>query len=255
MGKNWETFHFKSSDNPHVSQEAIQELAMDMSAIAYRQEILAEDLDEAPGALWTYKGIDELRWPKAKALPEMARLVVSIDPAGSSSQRSDEVGIMVVGCALCDCRGLFDALGRPELEMHGFVLEDVTGIYTPNQWANKAVDAYRRWKADRIVAETNFGGEMVKEVLDTIDNTLPFTAVSASRGKVARAEPVAVLYEQKKVHHVGDYTKLEDQMVVFVPGQDFKKSPDRADALVWGFTELMVPKEGQKGNRISPAFA
>jgi len=249
LGTSWETFHFRSADNPYISQDALEELAKDMTSIAYRQEILAEDLDEPPGALWTYLLLEALRVQRA---PDLSRIVVAVDPSGTSTAMSDEVGIVVAGVGQCNCQGLKDLIGRDIYEEHGFVLKDVSGIFSPQQWAQQVVKAFTDANADRVVAEVNFGGEMVRAVLNTVNRSLPFKAVSASRGKVARAEPVAALYEQHKVHHVGEFTLMEGQMVNFVPGMAFKKSPDRADALVWALTDLMLPSGGS--TRIAPAW-
>jgi len=186
-----------------------------------RQELDGELLDDIDGALWTRPMIDALRvTPEDRAY---TRIVVAIDPAGSSRATSDETGIIVVG------KG-YDG--------HGYVLEDLSGRYTPNGWALQAARAYRRHSADRIVAEANFGGEMVEATIRAVDPRLPVTMVTASRGKLVRAEPVMALYEQGAVHHVGPYPELEDQMCEWQPGEG--KSPDRVDALVWGVTDLMI---------------
>jgi predicted phage terminase large subunit-like protein len=190
-----------------------------------RQELDAEILEDVLGALWNHAVIDAAR---VAAVTEMNRIVVAIDPAAGSAERSDESGIVVAGK---------DASG------HGYVLADVSGRYTPTEWAKAAIAAYRAHNADRIVAEVNNGGEMVEATLRIVDPTVPFTAVHASRGKVARAEPVAALYEQGRVHHLGAFPALEDQMCGFV--HDFDRatagySPDRVDALVWALSELLV---------------
>jgi phage terminase large subunit-like protein len=191
-----------------------------------RQEINAEILTDVPGALWNLDAIDRARRERAS---ELQRIVVAIDPAVSSHEGSDETGIIVAGK---------DALG------HGYVLEDLSGRYQPADWAKTAISAYRAHRADRIVAEVNNGGEMVENTLRMIDPNIPYTAVHASRGKYLRAEPVAALYEQGKVHHVGNFALLEDQMTTFVPDIDRSKmgSPDRLDALVWALTDLVVER-------------
>ncbi|HWB50191.1 MAG TPA: terminase family protein [Stellaceae bacterium] len=196
-----------------------------------RQELEAELLEDAPGALWTHAMIEAARVALA---PKPARVVVAIDPAASSSEHADETGIIVAGC---------DAGG------HGYVLADLSGRYAPTEWAKTAIAAYRAHEADRIVAEINNGGEMVEATLRMVDPGVPFSAVHAARGKVARAEPVAALYEQGRVHHLGTLPRLEDQMCAFV--HDFDRSaagysPDRVDALVWALSELLVrPVAGQ----------
>lgn len=186
-----------------------------------RQEIEAAILSDTVGALWSTENIDKLR---VKQAPALRRVVVAIDPAVSNKEGSDETGIIVAG--------------RAE-DKQVYVLEDISGRYSPSQWASKAIEAYRRWQADRLVAEVNNGGQMVEAVLRNVDGRIPFKAVHASRGKVIRAEPVAALYEQGKAHHVGAFGPLEDQMVNFTSDYDRKDgSPDRVDALVWALSEL-----------------
>ena len=184
-----------------------------------RQELEGHDLDDSPGALWNRDQIDQFRIRKAL---DMVRIVVAVDPAVTSGEDSDETGIVVVGK---------DEFG------HAYVLEDCSVKGTPDEWGRAAVSALNRHHADRIVAEVNQGGDMVRYVLETIDNNIPVKMVRASRGKVSRAEPISALYEQGKVHHVGVFHKLEDQMCTWEPGMP---SPDRMDALVWGMTELMM---------------
>jgi phage terminase large subunit-like protein len=196
-----------------------------------RQELDAEILDDMPGALWQRGVIEATR---TSVLPELVRVVVAIDPAVSASEDSDETGIVAAGR---------DANG------HGYVLADGSGRYAPAEWARVAIVAYGAHQADRIVAEINNGGDMVEATLRMIDPNVPFSAVRAARGKVARAEPVAALYEQGRIHHHGAFPQLEDQMCSFT--SDFDRtaagySPDRVDALVWAFTELLVePRAGE----------
>lgn len=187
-----------------------------------RQELEAELLTDTPGALWHLERIEELR-VRAAAQP-MERVVVAIDPATTHGPDSDETGIVVVG------------LGA---DGAGYVLDDLSGRYPPEEWARKAIAAYRAHAADRIVAEVNNGGAMVESTLRSVDPTIPYTAVHASRGKLARAEPVSALYEQGKVHHVGVFGVLEDQQTSY-DGSRTGASPDRLDALVWGLTALML---------------
>lgn len=201
-----------------------------------RQELDAELLEDVPGALWTRGMIEAAR---ASVAPLLTRVVVAIDPAVSSSEGADETGIIVAGK---------DAVGR------GWVLADASGRYQPTEWAKTAIAAYRAHSADRIVAEVNNGGDMVEATLRMIDPNASFAAVRASRGKVTRAEPVAALYEQGRVRHLGNFPQLEDQMCAFTrePQGEFgssavRYSPDRVDALVWALTELLVeptPGEG-----------
>jgi len=188
-----------------------------------RQELYAEILDEASGALWNRTLLASCEVDKDD-VPTLNRIVVSIDPAVTANAESDMTGIVVAGV---------DVNGR------AYVLEDHTGRYTPQQWAAKAVDLYREHMADRIVAERNQGGDMVRHTLHTEDETVPVKLVHASRGKMARAEPVSALYEQDKVRHVKGLNDLEDQMVQWEP-LGSTGSPDRLDALVWAITDLSL---------------
>jgi phage terminase large subunit-like protein len=195
-----------------------------------RQELYAEILDDNPGALWNVAQIEKGR---ILAAPPLKRVVGGIDPAVTSREDSDETGIVFAGRGPCRCKG-----SKPE--DHAFVIEDMSGIYTPDQWAKAIAAGYHRHHADRIVAEVNNGGEMVESTLRTLgDSQISYKAVHASRGKQIRAEPIAALYEQGKVHHVGTHPKLEDQMTQWNPMTD-RRSPDRLDALVWALTELML---------------
>lgn len=159
--------------------------------------------------------------------PVMQRIVVAVDPSGTKGDGAgDDVGIVVAGLGI---------------DGRGYVLEDATVQLSPEGWGRRAVDMYKRWGADRIVGERNFGGDMVRAIVQTTDKTVAFKEVSATRGKVVRAEPIAALYEQGKVSHVGTFADLEDQMCNFTPsGYVGEGSPDRADALVWALTELML---------------
>lgn len=194
-----------------------------------RQELEAEMLDDVPGALWTRGNIEAKR---VKLPPELRRVVVAIDPAVTADDDSDETGIVVAGVGLCRCNKGVAAL-------HGFVLDDLSGRSHPGEWAKASVDAYKTFKADRIVAEVNQGGDMVESTIRTVDSKVAYRAVHAAKGKRLRAEPVAALYEQGKVHHVGSFAKLEDQMATWDPLLD-DKSPDRVDALVYALTDLML---------------
>jgi predicted phage terminase large subunit-like protein len=191
-----------------------------------RQELNAELLTDTPGALWQMDWLDRDR--VSTAPEELKRVVVAIDPAVSTNENSDETGIIVAGI---DGRG------------HVYVLEDCSGKYAPHEWARKAVDAFDRHKADRIIGEANQGGAMIESTLRTVSRSVPYKAVHASRGKVTRAEPVSALYEQGRVHHVGGaMTVLEDQMTSFTSDFDRSRmgySPDRVDALVWALTEFL----------------
>lgn len=190
-----------------------------------RQELYAEILDEIEGALWTRAMVDETRLnPKKDELPAFKRIVIAVDPAVTANKRSNETGIVVIGLTFS---------GR------AIVLQDASGKYTPEGWAKETVRCYENWKADRVVAEKNNGGDLVERNLRAISANLPVKLVDATKGKIVRAEPVAGLYEQKKVAHWGVFPVLEDQMCEYT-GEETEESPDRLDALVWGLTELML---------------
>lgn len=196
---------------------------------------------EVNGALWaledritddgtTIKGIEEFRIKLAQ-MPLMARIIVAVDPSGTKGDgQGDDIGIVVAG------KGV---------DGRAYVLEDASCNMSPEGWGRRAVDLYHRHKADRIVAERNYGGAMVETVIRIADRNVSYKEVTASRGKVVRAEPIAALYEQGKVSHVGVFGDLEDQMCNFTAsGYVGDGSPDRADALVWALTELMLGKAG-----------
>jgi len=195
-----------------------------------RQELLGELLTDTPGALWTLDRIEELR---REICPALQRIVIAIDPSGSGREDADECGIVAAGV---DQDGI------------GWVLADASGRYDPTEWAKVAIGLYHRLGADRVVAETNFGAAMIESVLRAVDPSVAYRSVTASRGKVVRAEPIAALYEQKRVHHLGSFPELEDQMSGFTSDFDAKRagySPGRVDALVWALTDLMaVPMKG-----------
>lgn len=193
-----------------------------------RQELGGELLEDHPGALWRLGQIDALRVIEA---PDLRRIVVAIDPAVTSNPDSAETGMVVAGVGPCCCNG------RPEL--HGFVLADSSGRYTPNEWAQEAVARYKHHHADRIVGEVNNGGDLVEANVRSASKRVSYKAVRASRGKQTRAEPVAALYERGVVHHVGSFPLLEDQLCTWDPSAGMP-SPDRLDALVWALTELML---------------
>ena len=211
----WATFHFTSAENPHISKQALSDITGDMTDLAYRMEILAEDVDEAPGALWTRATIENNRKDKA---PDLERVVVGVDPSATST--GDEAGIVTAGIAGGQIYTLAD--------------DSIQG--SPKAWATRAVWAYHRWNADAIVAESNNGGEMVQDVILTVDPKVNVRLVHASRGKATRAEPVAATYEHGRGHHVGSFPQLEDEMCLWIPGD---ASPNRMDALVWAYTDLL----------------
>lgn len=186
-----------------------------------RQELNAEILDDIDGALWT-RGMIESARIRHDQIPVLVRVVVAIDPAVTAGEGSDETGIVVCG------------LGSDGV---GYVLEDLSLSSSPLEWARAAIGAYRRHRADRVIGESNNGGDLIEAVLRTVDPSVSYRSVHATRGKLIRAEPIAALYEQGRIRHVGAFPDLEDQLCEWLPGMS---SPDRMDALVWAFTELMT---------------
>ena len=186
-------FHFSSKDNPYLSREALDEITQDMTSLGYRMEILAEDVDEAPGALWTRKTIEDNR---VLISPLYHRIVVAVDPSTTSD--GDEAGIIT-------CGKYFD---------DGYVIADDSLQGSPYEWARAAVTAYYKYQADCIVAEKNQGGEMVELTIHQCDENVPVRLVHASRGKQARAEPISAKAEKGRIHHVGNFPSLEDELCV-----------------------------------------
>lgn len=194
-----------------------------------RQELDAEILEDMPGALWRRTVIEDQRIPRGDE-PVFDRIVIAVDPAVSNEESSDETGIIVAATAR-------DDHGNP----HGYVLEDASGRYSPDEWSRQVAALNARYDADCIVAEKNQGGDMVAHVIRSALPNAKLHLVSASRGKVTRAEPASALYEQGRVSHVGRFDALEDQMCSFTSDFDRRAqgySPDRVDALVWALTEL-----------------
>jgi len=187
-----------------------------------RQELYADILDDAPGALWTHEGIEENRISKNEAPEKYDRLVVGVDPAVSFSSEASETGIIVAG----------------KERKRAYVLADHTARLKPEEWAKKVVSLSNKYDA-LVVAEKNQGGDMVAHTINVYDPLVPVKLVSATKAKYVRAEPVATAYERGLVKHVGTFDKLEDQMCSYEPGFDMD-SPDRLDALVWAMTELVV---------------
>lgn len=195
-----------------------------------RQELYAEIIDAFEGALWKPELIDEARVDEDK---DLQQIIVAIDPAVTANANSDETGIVVVG---------------KDFNNHYYVLEDLSGRHPPDKWGRIAINAFYEWEADRIVAEVNNGGDLVERLIRNIDHNVSYRSVRATRGKILRAEPIAALYEQRRVHHVDVFSELEQQMCSYTG--ETNSSPDRLDALVWGLTELSKSK-GQVNWRIS----
>lgn len=191
-----------------------------------RQEIYAEILDDMPGALWNMDTINSSRWFEPP--PPMRRVVIGVDPSMSSAEGGAMCGIVAVG---------------KTHDGHGHVLEDASVRGSPDEWAKEVVACYRRHRADRVVGEVNQGGDLVEKILRTVDPNIPFTAVRATRGKYVRAEPVAAMYEQGRIHHHGVFEELERQMCLMTPDFDPDKmgfSPDNLDAAVWAAHSLFL---------------
>ena len=200
----------------------------DLPERARKRFLYGQYADASEGALWTEELLAQNRvLGQEGTLPDWLRVVIAVDPSGCSGpedKRSDEIGITVV------------ALGA---DGYGYLLEDLSGKYSPEDWAIVVESAYERHSADKIVGESNFGGDMVRAVIQAKNKDLPYGHVTASPGKVVRAEPISTLYEGKRIRHVGYFPELEDQLCAFtLAGYQGLTSPDRADSLVWGFTEL-----------------
>lgn len=190
-----------------------------------RQELYAEILEDTPGALWTLDRLEQHR-VAPEAVPELQRIVIAIDPSGSNTEERAETGIVAAGLGV---------------DGHGYILHDWSGRYTPGEWGALVARQFVGLRADRILGERNYGGQMVEHTVrmaaKELGVSVSYKDVQASRGKQLRAEPVAALDEQGRVHLVGAFPELEDQLCTWVPGM---KSPDRLDACVWALTELMV---------------
>lgn len=234
----WAAYHWTSHDNPHLSRTALETITQDMTQLAIRQEILAEDVTEVPGALWLRENI---RYIDHRDLPDLERLVVGIDPSGGAGAGHDEVGIIVGGKA----------------GDSAYILADLSGHYSPEEWGRRAVTAFMDYQADRILGESNFGGDMIEAVIQTaaryLNAHVAYDKVTASRGKAVRAEPIAAMYEQGRVYHVrglenviGKLDQLEDELTSWLPGDNW--SPNRLDALVWVVSDLF-PLGGSPGLR------
>ncbi len=194
-----------------------------------RQELNAELIEDEPNGLWNRAMIDFARLNSA---PPLERTVIAIDPPASAGRSADECGIIAAGCSA---------------EGHAYVLEDCSAAgLSPVQWAKRALAALRRHRASRLVAEINQGGNLVENVIRQIAPDAAFRAVRASKSKHMRAEPVAALYEQGRVHHIGNLPKLEDQMCAFDGEKSNGRSPDRMDALVWALTDLIINRRANQ---------
>ena len=227
------------SGNTFENEENLAESALAMLKDKYegtklgQQELYAEIIEAVEGALWTPDLIEDARLSKDTER-DLTQIVVAIDPAVTANATSDETGILVVG---------------KDHKNEYYVLEDLSGKYSPDRWAKASINAFYDWGADRIVAEVNNGGDLVERLLRNIDPNVSYRSVRATRGKIVRAEPISSLYEQRRVHHLGYFEELESQMCSYT-GEVGQSSPDRLDALVWGLTELSKSR-GQVNWRIS----
>ena len=229
-----EGFSGKIGDTPYIHTTYLDNMAnlsqsfldqaertKEVNMLRYNHIYLGHWLDSSEGLLWDMAILDKFRVQDA---PQIVRVVVAIDPAITAKAGSDETGIIVVGVGV---------------DNKGYVLEDGSGTYSPNEWAAKVSQLYHKWQANEVVAEVNQGGDMVESTIKTVDASIYVHKVHATKGKFVRAEPIYALYQQGKVHHVGYHSKLESQLVTWNPS-DEHTSPDRMDALVWGLTRLML---------------
>jgi PBSX family phage terminase large subunit len=226
-GKYYSHMRMNPDDNlVNLPDDYIESVLNTLSHRQQKRFRYGEFVDDVEGALWTWDLIDKYRVTEK---PELKTIVVGIDPSGTATQTSDEAGIVCAGIG-------FDG--------HGYVLDDVSGIMTPNQWATSGIKNLYKHEGNYIVAEVNQGWDMVKTVIHNIDNAVKVVSVHASRAKVARAEPIVALYERGMVHHVGSLPKLEDQMTTW-DARESTVSPGRIDALVWALSELMCKKKAE----------
>ena len=232
----WFCMHSSSFDNPHLPRSGLERTRRQMSSQAFEMEIMARDLDQAPGALWTWDLFhnDQRR---AMELDTMMRVVVGVDPSGT--RQGSECGIIVAG---------IDRQGN------GQVLADLSGRMSASQWGETVVKAYDDYKADRVVAEVNFGGDMVQHTIRVANREvgahaeIPVRMVNASRGKAPRAEPVSALYQHGRVFHQRAFQDLEEQLCMWEPQDTW--SPDRMDALVWALTDLMLDRDKGRASAV-----
>lgn len=239
---NYGLYMINPQDNIENLDPDYIEFLQSLPEAARRRFLLGQFADDSEGALWTVETLAQNRvLGQVGSLPDFLRVCVNVDPSGCTGPedtRSDEVGITVT------------ALGT---DGHGYLLEDLTGRYKPETWGRIAADAYERHSADMIVGEINYGGDMVRAIIQAQDPNLPFTCVTATRGKVIRAEPISSLYDQNKIHHVGYFADLEDQLCSFLTsGYVGITSPDRADSAIWGFTHLFPKMTAKAAQYLKP---
>lgn len=233
--ENYVFYTINPEDNAkNIDSEALKELR-NMPERLKRRFYQGEYASEIPGQLWTLDTIEKCRITK-EDLPPMKRIVIAIDPSGArgaNDTKADEIGLVATGMGDDD---------------RGYLLEDCTGLHSPEQWGRIAGDMFERWGADRILGERNYGGDMVRAVIHGHKRTLPFREVVASRGKTVRAEPVSALYERDMIRHVGHFPVLEEQLTNFLTaGYVGEGSPNNADAMIWGMTDLFNLKMSLAG--------
>lgn len=210
-------------DNPNLPENYISDILENLPERQRKRFLLGEWVEDIEGALWTYDLIERNR---VNVLPELMRIVVAIDPAVTSNKDSDNTGIIVVG------KGT---------DGKAYILEDLSGKFTPNEWVRRAIAAYDRHKADAIIGEVNNGGDLIETIVKSTDNRVNYRGVRASKGKYTRAEPIQGLYEQGRVKHFKTLPKLEEELTSWQPESGY--SPDRLDAMVWGVTELLLKEQ------------
>ena len=243
--EDYACFQINPQDNAENISAGYLETLQNLSSRLQKRFLKGEFADANPNALFHEEDIDKWRSLDGKQ-PDFVRVVVAVDPSGSGDvDNADNDAIGIVVCAL-------------GTDGNAYLLEDCTVKAGPATWGKVAADAYDRHSADVIVGETNYGGEMVKHTIQTARPRTPYKAVSATRGKVVRAEPISALYEQGKVRHAGEFPELEDELVAFsTVGYMGERSPNRADALIWALTELFpgLTKAAKKVEAKSPSYA
>ena len=234
----WGAFHFTSHENPYISTDALRDIQLDMTPLAYQQEILAEDIEDAPGALWKRASIDEMR---VLRLPDdIISTVVAMDPAATSERGADDCGIIGASSSFYDM-----TKKQVDRDRHLYITDDATVHGTPNEQASAAITLYHKINADALVVEDNNGGEWLETVIKALDRSVRVRRIHASRGKHTRAEPISALYQQRRGHHVGRFILLENELCQWIPGN---ASPNRLDALVWAASELII-SSARRGGR------
>ena len=226
--EKYATIHLRPEDNTDNLPDGYIDDLKNLTGASRQRFYEGVFQSEMKGALWSEAMINKYR---VKIHPPLIRIVIPIDPAITKTEVSNETGIVPLG------------LGS---DGHVYILDDISGTYSPNEWASLAIAAYDKWEADAMVGEINQGGDMIETIIHNIREDVGYIPVRATRGKYIRAEPVALMYDRGLVHHVGQFVDLEYQMVTFTGDRDDTDSPDRMDALVWGVSALMAPEETEE---------